>query len=317
MNNHSKVYYLTIVFSTLLAGCSTHYVEQITQPSRVVSPLPQSRSQVKPLTTSILDTQSIEPDHALENGFEYTESRSPSAQSYSSTRPAIYNDSQFSDNYKKARKPKIALFLYRELSQDVLDYSSNQRLVFAGQHKKDKSNLVVAKQNTYNTDQGHRHTSSTRWAWQFEDHLMNDLLSSGVKLVDRATIMRLVASKVDSSKDSTGLLSVKKIEMDALKGYADIFVEVLISPSTNRSLIYDVRLTAKEVKTGQIVATVTSMGQDFVGDELEDEVLLGNTFDKIEPKGVKKIKKKWSTEKTAHWITSSLKNKLSMYWMHK
>ncbi len=307
--NINKKFLVPVVGVFLLAGCTTtRYVEQVTYPSRVASPVPQARAQIHPLTTSLMDGNTIERD--------YSKPAQPVMNNNVKAPVTTYRgNAVFSKTYKRVKKPKIALFLYRELTSEVLDHESPERLVFAGQYNKNKGNLIIAKQNNRNLDKGSRYLGSNDWSWRFEDKLMNDLLVSGVRLVDRATIMRLVAAKEEVYKDSTGMLSVKKIEMDALKGYADILLEVLVYPAKNKNRMYDVRLMAKKVKTGDIIATVSTTGIDLIEDIPEEETV-ENEFDKIVPigSGYRKVKKQWPVEKTALWVSEHLKNNLANYW---
>jgi hypothetical protein len=305
----NKKHLLPVVGIFLLAGCTTtRYVEQVTYPSHVASPVPQTRAQIRPLTASLMDGNTIERD--------YSKPVDPVTKTKVKTPANIYSrNAAFSKTYKRAKKPKIALFLYRELTSGVLDHESPERLVFAGQYNKNKGNLIIAKQNNHNIDKGSRYLGSNDWSWRFEDKMMNALLASGVKLVDRATIMRLVAAKEERCKDSTGMLSVKKIEMDALKGYADILLEVLVYPAKNKNRMYDVRLMAKKIKTGDIIATVSATSIDLI-EGIPEEETVENEFDKIVPigSGNRKVIKQWPVEKTALWVSERLKNNLANYW---
>ena len=135
---------------------------------------------------------------------------------------------------------------------------------------------------------------------------MSDLLASGVQLVDRATVMRLLASDIDVAKDSTGMLSVKKIETDALKGKVDIFIEILAIPSIEPGRRYDYRAVAKQLKTGQVIATVTTLGE--MGGDYGESV--GNISDNTAPRSYTPVK----AEETAAWLGLAIKAKLAAYW---
>ena len=66
------------------------------------------------------------------------------------------------------------------------------------------------------------------WMWEFEDGFLNPFIDIGVNIVDRATIMRLTAADSGQQGSAYNPIAVKKIEMDSLKGKADLFIEILI-----------------------------------------------------------------------------------------
>ncbi|MGR9051773.1 MAG: hypothetical protein ACU84J_03925 [Gammaproteobacteria bacterium] len=291
--------YSLLPLAYALTGCSTVYVEQETPPGYVVPPIPQTRSQ--PLTTSLIDSGTMEQETA------------PPAPGYGGYgAQAGYVDRDFAKAYKKAKRPKIALLLHRQLSSDILDYDSHTRVAVAGKDKNGPVNLVVARQNDSFVDSGARYRTDADWGWRFENRIMDDMLAAGVDLVDRATIMRLVSARVDDAKDSTGMLSVKKIEMDALKGYADLFVEILALPSQDPRRPYEYRAVVKRVKDGTIIASVTTLGQAIDGFTGGGAEALGNVDDNIAPDGARVDPN--IAENTAGWLGWSIRSKLAGYW---
>ena len=280
-----------------VCGCSTVYLEQETPVGQVAEPIPQL--QRRPLTTSLIDSGTMEKEVLLPSTF------------YNQQQSGV-SELSFQKAYVNAKKPKIALFLYRQLSQDILDYESSQRLAFSAENKKDgHSNLVIAKQNDYNIDKGVRFLTATDWMWSFENQLIDDFLASGVNIVDRATVMRLVAANVDESKDSTAMLSNKKIEIDALRGYADIFIEILALPSKDYQRRYEYRALAKRIDNGQVIATVTTLGNEI--EEFSSSESIANISDNIGP-GKSKVKSAEKAENIARWLGWKVRSKLVAYW---
>jgi len=177
---------------------------------------------------------------------------------------------RFKRSYETKKSPRIAVFLNRELSDEVREWATDSRLVLSEDYSKTKQ---VGKQETEKTkitegvsgySQTHIETSGRpalkeKWMWAFEDGFIQPLLQANAKLVDRGTIMRLTAAVSSQDKNTYAPLEVKKVEMDALKGYADIFVEILISRSPSSLYGYEFKASAKEVNTGIILANVTSL----------------------------------------------------------
>ncbi len=313
MSHHFKNIFL---FSTLLilTACSTVYLEQETPPGQV-EPIPVRPLSSGPRTTSLLDGAAIERERVPRGGFQQAQDNQRDPLGAFLSRQSRVG---FENAYRKNRSPKIAIFNNRELSQDILDWKENHRVVLAGKDKKQGDRLlVIAEGSTRFGDKGSRFSTSSDWKWRFENRLTEGFLSSGVKLVDRATIMRLVAADVDDAKDSSGLLSVKKIEMDALKDYADIFIEILAMPSKRPELEYELRASAKKVKTGEILARVTTFGHSFAPLKSQ-ETDTGNNYDRIVPEGyVKKTRRHHENpEQVADWILNELQHGLVLAWSH-
>jgi len=298
-NDINKIVFILWLLA-FVSGCSTVYMEQETQPGQVAEPIPQLQRQ--PLTTSLIDSGTMERENLLADSAYYNQQQ-----------PGV-SETSFQEAYAKAKNPKIALFLYRQLSQDILDYESSQRLAFSADNKKDgHSNLVIAKQNDYNIDKGVRYLTATDWMWSFENQLIDDFLASGVNIVDRATVMRLVAADVDVAKDSTGMLSGKKIETDALTGYADIFIEILALPSKDYQRRYEYRALAKRIDNGQLIATVTTLGRDTEDFSFSGTESIANVSDNIEP-SKRQIQNAEKAENIARWLGWEIRNKLVSYW---
>ena len=298
-NDINKIVFILWLLA-FVSGCSTVYMEQETQPGQVAEPIPQLQRQ--PLTTSLIDSGTMERENLLADSAYYNQQQ-----------PGV-SETSFQEAYAKAKNPKIALFLYRQLSQDILDYESSQRLAFSADNKKDgHSNLVIAKQNDYNIDKGVRYLTATDWMWSFENQLIDDFLASGVNIVDRATVMRLVAADVDVAKDSTGMLSGKKIETDALTGYADIFIEILALPSKDYQRRYEYRALAKRIDNGQLIATVTTLGRDTEDFSFSGTESIANVSDNIAP-SKRQIQNAEKAENIARWLGWEIRNKLVSYW---
>ena len=89
--------------------------------------------------------------------------------------------------------------------------------------------------------------------WRFESAFKEPFLQAGVKLVDRNTAIRVAGDKSNES-------DVQRAEIKALQGLADLFIEVLqtYDPVSPTGLLF--RISIKDVKSGGIVADLTSDG---------------------------------------------------------
>jgi hypothetical protein len=121
----------------------------------------------------------------------------------------------------------------------------------------DKKRSMTAQSQQY-LEEEKRSQPDGAWLWTFEEGMLEPFLQANANLIDRATAMRLVASTTTDGNEPR-VTSPKQIEMDALKNYADLFIEMLVTPSGSSLYGYDLKASAKEVPTGRILANVTSV----------------------------------------------------------
>lgn len=176
---------------------------------------------------------------------------------------------RFSKSYAAEGSPRIALFLNRSLSDDVREWHSDSRLSVTAEQTRARAQAETKTKKTVvvggkaisieqPADSGSRPSPDEKWMWAFEDGFLKPFLDAKAKVIDRATILRLVAAK-EGRKTDAASMAPKSIEMKALSDAADMFVEVLVSRSPDSLYGYEFKASAKEVKTGQVVANVTSM----------------------------------------------------------
>lgn len=185
-------------------------------------------------------------------------------------------EKRFAAVYGKAGRPSIAIFFNRTLSDDVREWvepartvtTTNQTTAAAAGRN---GGVVVQEKSTSTTTTKPAHTSVTeardpvteRMAWQIESSFSRPLLGQGARLVDRATIMRLVALASGKQTDPNHDFAIKHVEMSALVGHADYYVELLVLESPASTLGYDLRAVVKGVKNGQIIADLTTASWTF------------------------------------------------------
>ena len=257
---------LVLCFVFLMAGCSTvHYMETETPAGKVpeASPAPIAPdSQSKQIHSNQSKPGTISEIEQAQTMHQNT----PAQQTVShNARGTIH---RFQSAYTRHQRPKIAVFLNRTLSDRVREWESSSRLVISGDYRKQTSGTsdekthiskgISAYGQTRLQDQK-RPDPEELWVWKFEDGFMHPLFQAGAQLVDRSTIMRLCAASSGEGKNSYATVSKQEIEMKALQGYADLFVEILIAKSPSSPLGYEFKATANEVGTGTILANVTSL----------------------------------------------------------
>jgi len=166
---------------------------------------------------------------------------------------------RFQKGYDASGKPRIAVFLNRVLSDEVRDWTMDEGWVFYAE----TTGKGGWRGEGYYVDpvdeSGARPNPREYWMWAFEDGFIEPFTETGAKLIDRATILRLTAAQEQGKQGTLRPLASKKIETDALVGYADVFIEVLISTDPSSSYGFQFKSTAKEVKTGRLLANVTSV----------------------------------------------------------
>jgi hypothetical protein len=182
-------------------------------------------------------------------------------------------EKRFATAYERARRPRIAVFFNRTLSDEVREWTeplrttstvtSDTKVIGPGGAMSDKTTVTTTNNPGTNPVTEQRDALGERLAWQVEAAFSQPLLAKGVKLIDRATILRLVALRSGKQGDPSAVMAVKEIEMSALVGQADYYVELLVSQATDSPLGYDLKAAVKQVSTGRIVANLTTATWTF------------------------------------------------------
>ncbi len=103
--------------------------------------------------------------------------------------------------------------------------------------------------------------------FKFNAGYVQTFLSAGAKVIDRATIMRLVERQQQQARGSASTPDYYRIEADALIGHADYLAEVLLAghDAENQGReTYSVSI--KDIKTGQILAMLHTDGHSKFSD---------------------------------------------------
>jgi len=183
--------------------------------------------------------------------------------------PSAETIARFKRAYAEKGKPRIAVFLNRALSDEVREWRSPSRFVASGSLKEAK---VTGPGGEVETKGGPgfvhadehvelegRPLAAEDWMWQFEESFLGEFLRAKAIMVDRATIMRLIATQSGKQGDPHDLLSVKTVEMKSLRQKADVFMELLVRRNPASPVGYEFKATVKEVDTGRLLANLSSL----------------------------------------------------------
>lgn len=213
--------------------------------------------------------------------------------------------------YGKAGKPKLAIFVNRDFSDDVRDWGSDVRLKegFVESRVTDQGRVTgagTAITTVETRNDGDRRPREEQWIWRLDESILNPLLGVGAHVIDRAMAMRLTA--VNATPDALGEVSVKNIETNALKGHADILVEVLVSNSRSAQFGYVFTIKATSIKDGRIMVRASSASwPPAKGFQTQGELIMdkeGNLIDADLPNPT--LMGTWLVEDLLRGLTNSL-----------
>ncbi len=277
-----------------LIGCAEKhvYVEQQTPPGQIAPPSVSTR----PLTAADSGTPYRNPNESQYGGYSQ---KSQAKIETSLTEPPAQNAkplmtpsiiSEFRQSYRRAGTPRMAIYLNRELSDEVREWQTMVSSVYSarvtpyGIRERQITSRIEG-----NIEDEKRPSAQESWMWLFEDGFVQAFLEANAKLVDRTVIMRLKAA--EKQGDDYRSMAVRKVEMEALKGKADVLVEILVQINPNTQLGYVFKASAKSVNTGQILANATSVNWEYKTDDgYEEKVVATNTgYDFVKQKRVVKL----------------------------
>jgi hypothetical protein len=257
------------------------------------------------------------PVHAEQYNFDHSIMRDTGVAAKSESAGTI---NKFADAYKSHSRPRVAIFLNRTLSDDVREWKTDKRAVIAGNgsikssaesllHYREDSitGPVAAYEQEHNGVGEARNNASETNVWAFENGFIQPFLKAGVNLVDRATILRLLAQKADQGfKDD--VIETKKTEMEALLNYADVYVELLVSNNPSAPTGYEYKAMAKEIKTGRILGSVTSLNWDATQERPKKIITTSKGYEIVDET------KMPSVQDISRDLAVDLMNNLMTYW---
>lgn len=185
---------------------------------------------------------------------------------------------RFAAAYRAQDRPRIAVFWNRRFDDRVSDWTSGVRVSETESSRLDAS---LSGERTGGAEAGslrgalrldldrrravqaaHRAPEDSRpglpeaLALELESGFVAAMTAARAAILDRAAIMRL-QDRAERSSDPDG----RRIETDALLEHASLLIEVLVASQRGMPLDTLFYVTVKDVRTGQIIASLTADGR--------------------------------------------------------
>src|SRR5262245_462251 len=167
--------------------------------------------------------------------------------------------------YVRGGAPRLAIYWNREVSDRISQWATEHRRSVSGQLEtvqgggvtRQLTGEAVTLEQRPASDAS-RETAGESWDWEFQEGFLYPFLQAGARIVDRATIIRLTAVQAGGRVGAERAQDVQAIETMALQGFADVLIEVLVGPPATAAAGRDLRATVKDVRSGLVLAYVTS-----------------------------------------------------------
>lgn len=188
--------------------------------------------------------------------------------------------SKFLHAYKKEGEPKIAIFWNKKFDDQLSQWNATNRISKTGETNTDSkekfepnssndgyvrntsggSRIVEAKYIEEKIEAKNRDGFGELNDFSFSGGFVQPMLESGVYLIDRDAIMRLMQRDSAKASGAEMISDAKKIETDALLGYADLLAEIVFSKefSADSPMNREFLVTVKEISTGRLITMFRS-----------------------------------------------------------
>ncbi|GAA6170927.1 hypothetical protein NBRC116592_05970 [Colwellia sp. KU-HH00111] len=188
--------------------------------------------------------------------------------------------SEFLNAYKQEGEPKIAIFWNKKFDDQLSQWNATNRISKTGETNTDikekfepnssndgyvrntsgGSRIVEAKYIEEKIVAKNREGFGELNDFSFGGGFVQSMLESGVYLIDRDAIMRLMQRDSAKSSGAEMISDAKKIETDALLGYADLLAEIVFSKefSASSPMNREFLVTVKEISTGRLITMFRS-----------------------------------------------------------
>jgi hypothetical protein len=185
----------------------------------------------------------------------------------------------FAQVYGTKGRPRIAVFWNRRFDDRLSDWTTGLRVtetdsteldVAVNGERVDGEKTSSALSGSLDAHLKERRSVAASWrqpeqrrgglpeglAFQLESGFTATFAEADVAMVDRAAAMRLQDRAAHTSDPDT-----QRVETDALSSHADLLLEVLMAPQPATPLGMVFQVNVKDVRTGQVVHSLTSDGQ--------------------------------------------------------
>jgi hypothetical protein len=171
--------------------------------------------------------------------------------------------------YAHRGAPRLALFWNRDLGDQLSRWETRRRHVVTGRGDAEwqeagkepgrsaVSSEAIASEQRLSPD-ARRRGPGERLEWELQDGFLDPLMRAGVRVIDRATIIRIVGARESARGRPGESPEPQSVELVALQGFADILLEILLAPAPETDDGLEIRAVAKEIATGAIVTQVST-----------------------------------------------------------
>lgn len=190
---------------------------------------------------------------------------------------------EFQNAYNLQGRPRIAIFWNRKLDDQLSQWYTASRNVDTRDNWFGKGFTASQKRLDVEDRFDGRPQPDELSGFEFGAGYTRTLLNTGVEVVDRDTIMRLMHGKTKEAADSVVVADYQQVEIDALFEYADYIAEVLYAPGDVGGDPLNFMISIKEVKTGRVVTMFRSKTDTLPEVEYAPEWVVGeNGYEQIE-----------------------------------
>jgi hypothetical protein len=186
----------------------------------------------------------------------------------------------FREAYARQGRPRIAVFWNRHFSDRLSQWVTAGRALvtrewdagiavddsYGSRSAEISSEEASAAYVQRNAPESRRPGMGALADAEFETGFSGPMLSAAVKLIDRATIMRVTESNLGRRRGDDRVPDAQVIETEALKDFADYIAEVTMLPDADAPREQAFRIVVKSIPEGRIVASMLARGPEPVGD---------------------------------------------------
>lgn len=162
--------------------------------------------------------------------------------------------------YQRAGRPRVVIFWNRELEDELVDIRSERVDIQAAGVQTGPAGVgVIAATRQQRLDNPAQRGGLSSTLAPLEAAFVQVLAETGVRLVDRATALRLqhaqrrqAGKPVDDSRAN---------EIDAISGRADVLLEVMVVRAGAQPDAVELKLLAKDTRSGELLFALSSDGR--------------------------------------------------------
>src|SRR5882672_7092002 len=259
------------------------------------------RASRRPLTTALLLCWSLAPSLFVAPAQAQYRTGLPEVLAPAGQPTPAQVEQRFRDTYVLAGRPRVVLYWNRELDDELAD-RKNQRVdiratgietgpVSAGVVRIDSTESIS---NPVSAGGVPRHLAAV------ETSFVQQLARDGVRLVDRAAILRLEHARTRKSQGvAHEPTDTRANEMDALSGHADLLLEIVFVEAGRSADNVEFKLLAKDTRTGAMPFSLTTRARSSA--VTDSDFVANNTGFVRKPRTLEEVGRQLAIDTMAAW----------------